>query len=151
MDKCQTFSATYELNEQIARQVFEMLPEGGPFLLIMDRAGNCWPSDSEQFAKLRLDETLLGDLRAKVDDGAEPVITQAGETSLVMAQLATDRTNCGYLMVALPRHSPESTLGGIDLIDALLRQINLIARLIEKNSLLTKAHSRQYSLVCSPN
>jgi hypothetical protein len=47
------------LNEQIARQVFEVLPEQGPILLIMDRNGHCWPSDSEEIAKLNMSESCL--------------------------------------------------------------------------------------------
>jgi len=146
MDTCDAmFSASPTLNEQIAQQVFEMLPERGPVLVIMDRHGNCWPSDSEEFAKLNLGEALLRELRAKVDDGAEPVITQVGDTSVTVAQLATDRTNCGYVVIALPRYSPESTLTSIDLVEALLNQITLIARLIEKSSALSQAHADRYS------
>lgn len=152
MDACDTqSSASDELNEQIARQLFEVLPEQGPILLIMDRRGNCWPSNSEAFATLHLDETFLAELRAKIDDGAEPLVTQAGDTSVVVAQLATDRTNCGYLLLALPRHSPESTLSCIGLVEMVLQQANLVARLIERDRRLTEAHSRRYGLAGSVN
>ncbi len=137
-------SATHVLNEQIARQIFDMLPERGPILVIMDRSGSYWPSNSEEFAKLNLNDALLQDLRAQVDDGAEPVITQAGETSITVAQLATDRTNCGYVVVALPRYGPESALTNVDLVETLLNQITLIARLIEKSSMVNKAHGNHY-------
>jgi hypothetical protein len=146
MDTCDaTFSATHLLNEQIARQVFDVLPERGPILLILDRDGACWPSNPEEFAKLNLSETLLKELRAKVDDGAEPVITQVGDVSVTIAQLSTDRTNCGYVVVALPRHGPECTLANIDLVEAMLNQITLIARLIEKSSMLTRSHVNHYA------
>jgi hypothetical protein len=145
MDTCDaTSSSTYRLNEQIARQVFDMLPERGPILALLDRAGHCWPSHPEEFARLGLDETLLQDLRAKVDDGAEPLITQVGDASVTIAQLATDRTNCGYLVIALPRYSPESTLTNIDLVETLLSQITLIARLVERSSVLTRSHLNSY-------
>jgi hypothetical protein len=145
MDTCDAASsATRVLNEQIARQVFDVLPERGPILVIMDRDGNCWPSDSDEFARLNLNDTLLRDLRSKVDDGAEPVITQVGDTSVTIAQLATDRTNCGYLVIALPRYGPESTLTNIDLVEALLSQITLIARLVEKANLLNQSHLNSY-------
>ena len=42
---------SFVLNEQIARQLFEALPEEGPVILIMDRKGNIWPSDSEEYTK----------------------------------------------------------------------------------------------------
>jgi hypothetical protein len=147
MDTCDaTFSATHLLNEQIAHQVFDILPERGPVLVIMDRDGTYWPSNPEEFAKLNLSNTLLKDLRAKVDDGAEPVITQVGDVSVTIAQLSTDLTNCGYVVVALARHSPESTLTNIDLVEAMLSQITLIARLIEKTSMLTKSHVSHYAV-----
>jgi len=146
MDTCNaTFSATHLLNEQIAHEVFDVLPEQGPVLIIMDRDGSYWPSNPEEFAKLNLSGALLKDLRAKVDDGAEPVITQVGDVSVTVAQLATDQTNCGYVVIALARHGPESTLTHIDLVEALLSQITLIARLIEKSRMLTKSHVNHYA------
>lgn len=139
------FSPAYALNEQVARQTFETLPEGGPILVIMDRHGNCWPSNSEEFSNLKISEPFLKQLCDKVDDGAEPVMTQANDTSIVAAQLATERTNCGYVLVALPRYNPESTLVNIDLIETLLSQISLIARLIEQNTLLYERQMKHYS------
>ena len=41
MDLCNTkVSDTHTLSEQIAREVFDVLPERGPILVIMDREGN---------------------------------------------------------------------------------------------------------------
>jgi len=153
MHTCDTkASDTPVLSEQIAREIFDVLPERGPILVVMDRDGKCWSSHPEEFAKLNIPDTLLQDLRAKVDDGAEPVLTQVGETSVTITQLATDRTDCGYVIVALPRYSPESTLTNIDLVETLLNQITLIARLVEKTSTLTRAHANHYNgLACSLN
>jgi hypothetical protein len=137
-------SQSHLLNEQIARQVFDTLPEQGPIVVIMDKNGNSWPSDSEEFAKLRISEPFLKELCAKVDDGAEPIVTQANEASIIAAQLATDRTDCGYVLIALPRYSPESTLVNIDLIEALLNQIALVAKLLEKNTLLYELQMKHY-------
>jgi hypothetical protein len=139
-------SPGFMLNEQIARQVFEVLPEQGPIMLIMDRDGNSWPSDSERFAKLNISESFLKELGAKIDDGAEPVVTQANDCSIVAAQLATERSNCGYVIVALPQYSPESTLINIDLIEMLLNQLGLVAKLIEKNNLLYEVQMKHYRL-----
>ena len=130
------FSPGFALNEQIARQLFDILPDHGPIMIIMDSSGNCWPSDSEAFSLLNISESSLKELCDKIDDGTEPVITQADDCSVVGTQLATERTNCGYFIIALPKYSPESTLINVDLIEILLNQINLIARLIEKNNLL---------------
>lgn len=134
------------LNEQIARQVFDILGEQGPLIVIVDKDGHCWPSDSERFSKLNISESILRELSAKVDDGDEPVITQVNDCSVVAAQLATEQTNCGYVIIALPQYSPESTLVNIGLIEILLNQISLIARLIEKNNRLYELQTRQFSL-----
>lgn len=130
------FSPGCFLNEQIARHIFDILPESGPVIVIMDKNSNCWPSDSEKFSRLNISESLLKEVCAKIDDGAEPIITQANECSIVAAQLTTERTDCGYAMVVLPQYSPESALINIDLVEILLNQVGLIARLIEKNNLL---------------
>src|SRR4030042_147544 len=139
-------SPVFMLNEQIARQVFEVLPEQGPILLIMDRDGNSWPSDSEEYAKLNISESFLKELCAKIDDGAEPVVTQINDCSIVAAQLATERSNCGSGIIALPQYGPESTLINIDLIEMLLSQLNLIAKLIEKNNLLYEVQLKHYRM-----
>jgi len=141
-------SPGFVLNEQIARQVFEILPEQGPIMLIMDSDGHSWPSDSDEYAKLNISDQLLKELCAKIDDGVEPVVTQINDCSIVAGQLATDRSNCGYVIIALPQNSPESTLINIDLIEMLLSQISLIAKLIEKNNLLYEVQMKHYRM-CS--
>ncbi|MHC4338061.1 MAG: hypothetical protein ACYSTG_09000 [Planctomycetota bacterium] len=140
------FSPSCVLNELIARQIFDILPDGGPVMVIIDKDGHFWPSDSEKFSKLNLSESFLKELKAKVDDGAEPVVTQADDCSIIAAQLATEQTNCGYVIVALPQYSPESTLINIDLIEIVLNQISLIAKLVEKNNLLYELQMKQFSV-----
>ena len=137
-------SPGFMLNEQIARQVFETLPEEGPLIMIIDGQGNAWPSNSHDFGELKISESFLREVCAKIDDGAEPVMTHIGECSIVAAQLATDRSNCGYVIIALPKYSPESTLANIDLIEMLISQLSLIAKLIEKNNLLYEVQMKHH-------
>jgi len=140
------FSPSCVLNEQVARQMFEVLSEQGPVVVIVDRDGHFWPSDTERFSKLNISESFLKELQTKVDDGAEPVVTQANDCSIIAAQLATERTNCGYVIIALPQYSPESTLINIDLIEMLISQIGLIARLIEKNNFLYELQMKHFDM-----
>ena len=133
------------LNEQIARQIFDIIPEQGPVVIITDRDGHCWPSDSEKFAGLDLSETFLKQLCAKIDDGDEPVVSQVSDFSIIATQLATEHTDCGYVIIALPQYSPESSLINIDLIEMLLNQFGLIAKLIEKNTQLYELQVRHFS------
>jgi len=130
------FSQSRVLNEQIARQLFDILTERGPVMVIMDRDGNYWPSDSERFSSLNIGEPFLRELCAKVDDGTEPVVTQVNDCSIIATQLTTEQTNCGYVIIVMPQASPESTMANIDLIEILLNQVSLIANLIEKNNIL---------------
>ena len=134
------------LNEQVARQIFDILPEQGIVMAIMDRDGNCWPSDSQKFSDLNISDSLLKELCAKIDDGTEPVVTQADDCSIIASQLATERTNCGYVIIALPQYSPESTLININLIEVLLNQLGLITNLIEKNNLLRELQMKHFSV-----
>ena len=149
------FSSNCVLNEQIARQVFNLLPDEGPMMIIMDRDGHVWPSDSARFSELNPDEKVLKDICDKIDDGTEPVVSQVGDYSIVASQLATDNCNCGYVIIALPQSSPESTLANMDLVEILLNEIGLIARLIEKNNHLYEHQVRQYGAnpqtVCASN
>ena len=83
----------------------------------------------------------------KIDDGSEPIVTQKNDCSFIATQLATERTNCGYIIVILPKHSPESMLANVDLLEIILGQVNLIAKLIEKNNLLYELQMKHQNLL----
>ena len=138
-------SESCDLNGQIVGELREIMPEQGPVVAILDRQGNCRANDHERFADLHISEAFLKELCAKIDDGAEPVVTQSDDFSVIGAQLTTERTNCGYVLIALPQYSPESTLINIDLIEMLLNQIGLIAKLIEKSNHLRECSVKPYS------
>ena len=140
------FSPNSILNEQIARQIFEILPENGPVMLIIGADGHSWPSDSDAFAKLNISDAFLQQVCASIDDGAEPVVTQINDCTVIAAQLATERTNCGCVVLALPNATPESAMTNLDLVEIVLSQMSLVAKLIEKNSLLYELQTKQYSL-----
>ena len=146
MDTCESLlSQSNTLNEQIAQEIFDILPEDGPIIIIFNRDGDRWQSDPEKSSRLNISESFLKGLCAKIDDGAEPIVTQVDDFGVVAAQLAAEQTNCGYVIIALPQYSPESTLINIDLIEILLNQIGLIAKLIEKNDLLYELQMKHYS------
>ncbi|MFC1737876.1 hypothetical protein ACFL1G_02365 [Planctomycetota bacterium] len=136
-------SVSHRLNEQLGREVFDILPEDGPIIAIINKDGHCWPSDSGRFAGLNISEHFLKELFSKIDDGAEPIITQANKCTIVATQLATEHTNCGYVIIALPGYNAESALININLIEILLNQVGLIAKLIEKNNLLYELQMKQ--------
>src|SRR4030042_355604 len=138
-------SPSSALDAQVAKEIFDLLPERSPIMVIMDREGHRWVSDPEKFSKLSVRDSFWSKLCAEIDDGAEPVITQADDCGIVAAELATEQTKCGYVIVVLPQYSPESTLINIDLIETLLNQAGLIAKLIENNNLLCALQRKHFS------
>jgi len=139
-------SPGFMLTDQITRQIFKVLPEQGPLLVIMDTNSNSQSSDPEEFAKLNISESFLKEICITIDDGAEPVITSSNDCSIVAEQLATEETNYGYVFVILPKYQPESTLLHVDLIEMLLNQIGLIAGLIEKNNFHYEVQMKHYQI-----
>ena len=139
-------SPAFMLTEQIARQIFEVLPERGPLIIIMDANGNSLPSNPEEYDKLNISESFLKEVCVAIDDGIEPVITSSNESGIIAGQLATEESNYGYMFVILPQYNPESALLNIDLAEMLLNQISLIARLIEKNNLHYEVQMKHYRI-----
>jgi hypothetical protein len=137
------FSQKYLMNEQIARQVFEALPDGSTVMVIMDRDSNIWPSDSEAFSKLNIDQQYLTDLQNKIDDGVEPVIARYNNCMIVSTALYTEKSKSGYIALICPEDEPEITMANVDFIEIILNQVNLIAKLIEKNTLLYELQMRR--------
>ena len=145
MDICKSlFSPSFVLTEEIAREVFEVLPESGPLIVIMDTEGNIKPSNPEEFAKLNISGSFLEEICVSIDDGAEPVVTNSNNCIIVGEQLATEKSNCGYVFIVLPEYDPESVLSNIDLIEMLLNQIGLIAEFVERNNLQYETQMKYY-------
>ena len=139
------FSQTFVFNEQIASQIFETIPEDGPLVLLVDPENNIWPSDSDQFHNMNISESFLKNLKSKIDDGFEPVITQENDCCFVASQLVTDRNKCGYIIIALPQDTPESILANISIIEMLINQFSLVARLIEKNNHFYEVQAKRHT------
>jgi len=133
---------SYILNERTAREIFSILPEGGLLVAIMDRQGNFWPSDSDRFSKLDIEHQIFDELRARIDDGVEPVIVHLNDFCVAAKQLATTETNCGYIIVALEKAGSDMPIQSRDLIEMILNQAVLITQLIEKNHKLHEFHNK---------
>lgn len=122
------------LSEQIARQVFETIPEEGPLVIIMDTDGNCRSSNSEKFEHLSLSRTWIETFCSKICDGVEPVVSYIQNHGIIGIQLATEHAKYGYILIAIENQQPEATLAKIEFIETILNQYNAIARLIEENN-----------------
>lgn len=132
------------LTDQITRRIFEVLPESGPLMVIMNTQGKSHVSNPEDFFKLNISESFLQDICIRIDDGAEPIITNINDCSIVAGQLATEQSNFGYVFIVLPQYNPESILGNFDLIEMLLNQANLIAELVEKNNVHYEVRQKDF-------
>ena len=129
-------SSPMMLNEQIAREVFEVMPDGELLVVICDEKGNYWASDQSRFAKVITDQKELERICTTIMDGCDPVIHDLDNCTIVATQLDTERTNCGCLFLILPAYTRQSTLANMEVIELLLSQLNLVARLIDKNNQL---------------
>jgi len=145
MNTCDTtFSAGQTLSEQTARQIFDSLPEDGVIVVFIERDGTRWTSDSEAFARLGLDDASLAEFRARVDDGVEPVVTRLGDASITMAQLSTEHTDGGYVMVVVPDGPDKLAASDVSLLEACIGQISLVARLTERSRQLMNTRMGYY-------
>jgi hypothetical protein len=116
----------------IASNIFSVLPEDGPAVVIIDRHGHRYTSESDLLVARGVTEEALRDLCTRVDDGYEPIITKCGDSALVGTHLATDRCNYGYAVMLLKNYCPVTAMANIAIIETVLAQMNLIARLTER-------------------
>jgi hypothetical protein len=122
------------LNEQIALEVFNAMPDVELLIVICDEKGNYWASDQCRFSKVISDRQELERICTTIMDGCDPVIHDLDDCTIVATQLDTERTNCGCLFLVLPAYTRQSTLANMEVIELLLSQLNLVARLIDKNN-----------------
>ena len=139
------FSSSDMLNEQLAGELGEFMSAEGAFVTVLDSEGNYWISGGERLSQYLPKDKKLRQTLAKVDDGFDPVIDQTDNCSFVVTQLSTERINCGYLFLVLPGYTAETTLANIGIIELLLGQVEVIARLIEKNNQLHHLRLKQLS------
>ena len=88
----------------------------------------------------------MKELSSKIDDGAEPVVTQMNDVGIVARELATEESHLGYVVMVLPQYNIESTMINFGLIEILLNQIGLIAKLIDKSERAYELQMRQLSV-----
>jgi hypothetical protein len=118
----------------IASNIFSVLPEDGLALAIIDRNGHRYTSEPEALAARGVTDEVVRDLCTRIDDGYEPIITKAGETTIIGTHLATDRCNYGYVVLMLKDCCPSTAMGSISLIETVLGLMNLVARITEQIS-----------------
>lgn len=137
---------------KIAQVVFDSFANTDIVLAILNRNGSYVSNKIEVFEQVFSEGKLLEELRRKIDDGHEPLITQIGEFLVAASALSADFNSMGYVIMLLPAstssegsgHSSEKSPEYLDstgsrqveLIEIILEQFSLIAGLIEQNQQL---------------
>jgi len=137
------FSAESVLNEQIARHVFESIGQEGPLMIIVDRDGHTWPSNSEHFSEFHLSVDLLSSFCSRIDDGGDPIDIAIDGNRVVGCQLSTESVNCGYLFMIIDKQMSKQDNLLVSLMEMLFNMTRLVANLIERNNRMYEQQIRQ--------
>ncbi|HSV27386.1 MAG TPA: hypothetical protein VLH60_05785 [Sedimentisphaerales bacterium] len=119
---------------RIASQIFSVLPEDGPGIAIIDRHGHRYTSEPELLGGHGISDEKVRDVCSRVDDGYEPVIAGSEGTTLICTHLSTDRCNYGYVILVMDGYCPVAAVANMPLVEMVLAQLTLIARLMEGHS-----------------
>jgi len=136
-------SVSETLCQRLATRILDTIGEDGPVVAIFDGSGNWWSSDEKRFGPVARQRQLLDSFCWHIGDGCEPVIGSIDGWELVGAQLRTETTHAAYVLIALEGFERDSTLANMPIIEMLLKQINVIAGLIDQNNQL-QLHSLRH-------
>ncbi len=141
------FSQTGFLSDQLAKNLSETLSQQHLFMVVMDNHGQLWTSDSEKFSCFGSCQSRLKEICANLDHEKLPVVSQIEDYSTVAVRLVDEdeQINCGYLFLFLPHYSPESTLANMDIVETMLKQVLLIAKLVHEKNQLHQLHLKLLS------
>jgi len=133
------------LNEQIANHIFQSLGENCPLVLILDNARNIHPSNPEKFSRISTDKLMLQEICDRIDDGFEPAIISQEGILIAGAQLATDQTNCGYVLLVMENSNSDMLPDHSSVLEAVFCQFNLVARLVTVNNFFRELQMKHFS------
>ena len=139
------FSFSSMLNEQVSKELCGIYADQSTVFVILDDEGNHWTSDEDTYSRIFSEQPVIDDLRTKIADGYEPVVSQIDDSCIVASQLGTDDVHCGYIFMILPGYTADTTLANMDMIELMINQVLLIAGLIDKNNKLHHLYLKQQS------
>ena len=113
------FTSNYMLNEQIAGELFKVLPQENVLIAIIDDDKNCWTSDQEKFSRI-FNNIQFDHIFSRIADGDEPIIIEVQDNTVIATQLTVGDINCGYLITALEDKTPEEVLVNMDIMELLI-------------------------------
>lgn len=133
LDGKDEFTHYSQVNEHIAESLVEAIGEDGPLLVVVDRQGNCWSSDTLKFTQV-LSEEVIDQITCRIDDGCDPVISSCEEISFYATELMADQYSCGYLIIVFCGTNEVDILENIELVEGIASLANVVASLIRRQS-----------------
>ena len=130
------------LNHQIANQVFDCITDGGPLVVITDGQGNCWPSDGDRHAAIFAQNHSLDHIIGRIDDGDDPVINDVNGVAVIGSQLEVSEGHRIYVIISFEKHTNESLVRNIELVEMIVSLMNVAGQLIDANNRLKHQKSK---------
>ncbi len=134
MNTCLKTSPKTDLCGTLAASIFDIIPDHGLDIAFLDKEGNIHASNQTHLGELFSDQDHINHLIARVKDGDDPVISQFGDHSIVVSELSTGNSSCGYVFLALPDATGSSTIANMDLVEFILNQLTIIADLSQRSA-----------------
>ncbi|MBM4103835.1 MAG: hypothetical protein FJ263_07265 [Planctomycetes bacterium] len=138
-------SSSQTLLGQIGRAVLAEQADFGPFWVLLDDQRAVCAGDEQRLAEMIDDIASLHPFCSRVDDGFESVMCPAKDGVIAIGHLGTERTHCGYALLALPGYTADTAHANAAMIEMLLGQMNLLADVMEKNNLFHQEHLSRLS------
>ena len=130
MSICERPITLTTFSHDLAVKVFETIPDDGLAIAFLDFGGNLQCSEPKLFSNVFADQDRLSQLITRVNDGGELLITQFGDTSVIASELTAGAETCGYIFLAIPGGTPESTMKQMDLIECVINHISQLGDIV---------------------
>ena len=145
-------SGTETLMAQLQGHLFGMTEPEGPVLILVDHQRQYRLNHPGRAGFLQDDPDILSSLCEQIDDGYDPCVYAVEGGVVIGTQLATETTDCGYLLIFIPGYLTETVQENMDLFEIILAQTQVICHLLEKNNQFHHAQlsglSKQSALLC---
>lgn len=128
MNTCLQALPNTDLCSTLANRIFDIIPDQGLDIAFLDTEGNIHVSDRTCLGEFFSDLDHVNHLISRIHDGDDPVISHFGDRSIIASELSAGLASCGYVFLALP------DADGMDLVEFILSQLNIIADLSQQSS-----------------
>lgn len=132
-------SSSETLMGQLENYLFEVTEPDGPVLILVNPRRQFAANNPHRAAFLNGNPDFLSDFCNRIDDGFEPCVTRVEGGCLIGSQLATETTDCGYILVFMPGYQLDTLRANMDLFELILAQAQLLCQLLDKNNQLHHA------------